>query len=172
MNFLRNAILRWARARQPDFVIGGAERPYLRRHWLLPRNRLFNVYVHEFLRSDDDRALHDHPWLFNASWLIAGEYVEHTIAAGGVHMRTHRKAGAFKFRWGPAPHRVELLVPVVRHDAGQPPIFGRPTACWTVFITGPVVRMWGFHCPERGWIDWKRFTAPSDRGAVGKGCEA
>ena len=41
MKFIRDAILRWARARQPDFIIGGAERPYLRRHWLLPRNSAF-----------------------------------------------------------------------------------------------------------------------------------
>jgi hypothetical protein len=171
MKILRNAILRWAQARQPDFVIGGAERPYLRRHWLLPRNRLFNIYVHEFLRSDDDRALHDHPWLFNASWLIAGEYIEHTIAAGGVHVRTHRKAGAFKFRWGPAPHRLELISPLKALGDDIVPV-GAPRPCWTVFITGPRVRTWGFHCPEQGWIDWKRFTAADDKGAVGEGCNA
>lgn len=152
---IRAAILRWARARQPDVVIGGVERPYLRRHWLLPRNRFFNIYVHQFLRSDDDRALHDHPWLFNASWLVDGQYTEHTIAAGGISVRTPRAAGAFKFRWGPAPHRVELT-----HGA-----------CWTVFITGPVVRNWGFHCPDNGWVNWKQFTAADDPGAVGKGCD-
>lgn len=152
---IRAAILRWARARQPDVVIGGAERPYLRRHWLLPRNRFFNIYVHEFLRSDDDRALHDHPWLFNASWLVDSQYTEHTIAAGGISVRTPRAAGAIKFRWGPAPHRVELT-----HGA-----------CWTVFITGPVVRNWGFHCPDNGWVHWKQFTAADDPGAVGKGCD-
>ena len=53
--------------RPADFVIGGAERPYLRRWWVIPRNRLFNVYLHQFLRSDDDRALHDHPWLTAAA---------------------------------------------------------------------------------------------------------
>ncbi|HTH10015.1 MAG TPA: hypothetical protein VMA55_10635 [Acidovorax sp.] len=152
---IRASILRWARARQPDFVIGGPERPYLRRHWLLPRNKLFNVYVHEFLRSDDDRALHDHPWLFNASWLLDGQYVEHTIAAGGLNVRTLRVAGAFKVRWGGAPHRVELT----------------DGACWTCFITGPRIREWGFHCPEHGWVHWKRFTAADDAGAVGKGCD-
>jgi hypothetical protein len=37
---IREAILRWARNREPDFIIGGRERPYLRRHWLIPRNPL------------------------------------------------------------------------------------------------------------------------------------
>jgi len=166
---IRAAILRWAQARKPEFIIGGHEDPYLRRHFLIPRNPFFNVYVHEFLRSDDDRAHHDHPWLFNASWLIDGAYIEHTITAGGALIRTHRKAGDFKFRWGKAPHRVELI----GNEDGPP---GRlvmiKSPCWTVFITGPRVREWGFYCMERGWIHWNKFTAPDDKGAVGKGCDA
>lgn len=155
--------------RPPDFVIGGHERPYLRRWWLLPRNRVFNIYLHQFLRDDDDRALHDHPWLFNVSVLLQGRYIEHTIAEGGVHVRTERAAGAVKLRWGPAPHRVELLK-VLDFVATQP-LNERPIPCWTLFITGPIVRDWGFHCPDRGWVHWKRFTAADDPGAIGKGCE-
>lgn len=53
----------WARARMqrlPDFVIGDdPDRPYLRRWWIVPRNEYCNVYLHEILRSDDDRAGHD-----------------------------------------------------------------------------------------------------------------
>ena len=71
---IREAILRWARNREPDFIIGGHEAPYLRRHWLIPRNRFFNIYVHEFLRSDDDRALHDHPWAFGLRKVDASQY--------------------------------------------------------------------------------------------------
>jgi hypothetical protein len=157
---IRELIVRWARNREPDFIIGGKDNPYLRRHWLIPRNRFFNVYVHEFLRSDDDRAHHSHPWLFNASWLIHGYYIEHTIKEGGLLVRTRRVVGDWKFRWGAAPHRVELGT----YDA-------QPDACWTVFITGPVVRQWGFYCPNR-WVHWREFTASSDKGQVGKGCEA
>jgi hypothetical protein len=149
---IRELILRWARNREPDFIIGGRERPYLRRHWLIPRNPLFNVYVHEFLRSDDDRARHDHPWLANASWLIAGGYREWITD----ELFVERHEGEFKLRWGPAPHRVELT----------------EGPCWTVFITGPRVREWGFYCGERGWIHWKRFTAPTDKGSIGAGCDA
>lgn len=155
MNFADRFIARVAR-RLPDFVIGGPQRPYLRRWWTLPRNRLFNVYLHQFLRSDDDRALHDHPWLFNASLILRGSYTEETIAAGGIRVRTVRGAGSVKLRFGPAPHRVEL------HEG----------PCWTLFITGPRVREWGFHCPDAGWVHWKRFTADDDKGAVGAGCDA
>ena len=26
------------------------------------RNKIFNIYLHQIIRSDDDRALHDHPY--------------------------------------------------------------------------------------------------------------
>lgn len=142
--------------REPDFVIGGPVRPYLRRWWIIPRNRVFNVYLHEFRHSDDDRALHDHPWLFNVSILLHRNYREHTKR--GVKLL---QAPAIKIRIGPSPHRIELFSD---HDTGE------PIPCWTLFITGPRVREWGFHCP-RGWVHWREFTAPGDKGTVGKGCD-
>lgn len=157
---IRAAILRWAEGRQPDVVIGGQERPYLRRWFLIPRNPVFNIYVHQFQRSDDDRALHDHPWLFNCSVLLEGDYLEHTPR--GVFLR---EAGEWKFRWGGAPHRVELIeIPEV------PKMFPHMILpCWTLFITGPRVREWGFHCPQ-GWVHWEKFTS-ADGHEVGKGCD-
>ena len=151
---IRALILQWARARMPDFVIGGQHDPYLLRWWLMPRNRFFNVYVHRFLRSDDDRALHCHPWV-NCSVVLEGQYTEHEILPGGVHVAAVRKAGEWRFRRsGKMAHRIELT------DGG----------CWTLFITGPRYREWGFHCPK-GWVHWERFTARGDSGAIGKGCD-
>jgi hypothetical protein len=142
--------------RAPDFVIGGADRPYLRRWFLLPRNPIFNVYLHQFLRSDDDRALHDHPWA-SCSILLRGLYLEHTIDAGGINRRKVLIAGDVRIRWsGRLAHRIELI----------------DGPCWSLFLTGPRYREWGFHCPEQGWIGWKRFTATDDAGAIGKGCDA
>lgn len=141
--------------REPDFIIGGGDRPYLLRWWLIPRNPLVNVYLHQFMRSDDDRALHDHPWL-SASLMLVNEATEHTIAAGGVHRRRVIRAGDVRLRGARFAHRIEL-------HAG---------ACLTLFITGPRLRAWGFHCAERGWVPWQRFTAPGDKGAIGKGCDA
>ena len=155
MKRLADWLIARAGRRQPDFVIGGADRPYLLRWWLIPRNPVFNVYLHLFMRSDDDRALHDHPWA-NASILLRGRYTEHTIAAGGVHQHRVLAAGAVKVRpSGRAAHRIELT----------------DGPCWTLFITGPRYRQWGFHC-ERGWVHWKRVTARDDQGAVGAGCDA
>ena len=135
--------------RKPDMVIGGRERPYLLRWYVIPRNPVFNVYLHQFLRSDDDRALHDHPWM-NLSVLLKGRYREHT--QGG-----HRdfKAGQFRFRWtGRIAHRIELT---------HGPV-------WTLFVTGPRYRQWGFLCPQ-GWRHWKDFVSMNDSGQVGPGCD-
>lgn len=158
---IRECIARWLyrRAhdstlmREPDFIIGSANNPYLYRWFVIPRNRIFNIYLHYFMRSDDDRALHDHPW-WNLSFLLKGRYVEHTIPAGGVNVRKEYQSGDFKFRFAKAAHRIELI----------------DGPCWTLFITGPRVRDWGFHCPL-GWKRWQDFTNPNNSGEIGPGCD-
>jgi hypothetical protein len=153
---LRSQLIAMAQRRLPDVVIGGHESPYLLRWFMIPRNRLFNIYIHLFLRSDDDRALHDHPWS-NCSIILDGEYAEHRIAQGGIHTKVIRRAGDWCIRWsGRIARRLELT----------------NGPCWTLFITGPRYRAWGFHCEQQGWIHWKRFTADDDPGAIGKGCDA
>lgn len=160
---------RVASVRTPDFIVG-ADNPdgaYLRRWWLLPRNPVLNIYLHHFLRDDDDRALHDHPWIW-CSLLLSGGYIEHTIAAGGVHRRQEREAGSMKVSGPWRAHRVELLK--VRDFVATQPDNVRPLSCWTLFITGPRLRTWGFHCPK-GWVPWQRFTAAGNPGEVGQGCD-
>lgn len=132
---------------KPDLVIGDTERPYLLRWHIFPRNRFCNVYLHCILRDDDDRALHDHPWR-NCSILLRGSYREITPAGRFV-----RSAGSVVFRRAEAAHRLEVV---------EGPV-------WSLFITGPKVREWGFHCP-RGWKVWHQFVDPTDRGRVGPGC--
>lgn len=139
----------WARglmaSRPPDYDIGPG---YLRRWWVVPRNAWCNVYLHDFGRSDDDRALHDHPWA-NTSFLIAGRYIEHT--PDGSFMRV---PGDTVNRAAEALHRIELF-------PGERAL--------SLFVTGPKIREWGFACPQ-GWVHWTDFTDPTGRG-VGKGCE-
>ncbi len=155
MSRVAESIIARITRRPPDFVIGGHDRPYLRRWWVIPRNRLLNFYLHQFLRSDDDRAHHSHPWLFRVSIILRNSYTEHRIVEGGIVVKQVRASGGISFSWGASPHRVEM------HDGD----------CWTLFITGPRVREWGFYCMERGFIHWKTFTAGDDPGAIGKGCD-
>jgi hypothetical protein len=141
-------------SRSPDFVIRPTSgKEYLRRWFVIPRNPVFNIYYHEIVRSDDDRALHDHPW-FNISIILVGGYWEHTIAKGGVHHRKWRGAGTIKFRTAKAAHRLEVDGP-----------------CSTLFITGPRFRSWGFHCPEAGWRHWRTFTGGERGDTIGRGCD-
>lgn len=159
--------------RPADFLIGGHDEPYLARWLITPWSGLYRdisepdktlwqklvsrlpgVYLHEFYHSDDDRALHDHPWV-NVSLVLDGQYHEHTIRAGGINVRHLRRAGSMVFRRASAAHRVEL-------------VDGKP--CRSLFFFGFRLRNWGFHCAERGWVPWAEFVSPYDRGAVGKGC--
>lgn len=141
----------WAReyrsSRSPDVIIGG---DYMRRWHVVPRNEWQNVYLHEFRRSDDDRALHDHPW-DNTTIVIEGEYREHT-EFGRIY---HRQAGEIVQRTAETLHRIEL-------------IDGKPAV--SLFITGPRIREWGFDCGRKGWRHWTEFTS-ADGSHVGKGCD-
>lgn len=141
----------WASAtmlRTPDFVIGEQLNPYLRRWWIVPRNEGCNVYLHEILRSDDDRALHDHPW-DNVSMVIDGRYIEHTPDGSFA-----RDAGSIVQRSATDSHRLEVL-------PGERAV--------SLFITGPKLREWGFHCPN-GWVHWRDFTGGENGELIGRGC--
>ena len=148
--------------RPPDFIIGGPERPYLRRWWVIPRNRWFNIYLHQILRDDEDRALHDHPWV-NCSIPLTAGYIEVRPAVRpditDQVTAVVRRVGRPVFRRAVAAHRIVLL----RDSAGQ------PIPCWSLFLTGPVVRTWGFWC-SWGWRPWREFVDSIDTGRAGKGC--
>lgn len=167
--FIRRRLLRWAvlgvsHSRRPDRYIGATYvngRPtgtYLERWHVIPRNRWFNIYLHRFLRSDDDRALHDHPW-WSCSLILSGGYFEH-LEGGG---RRWRPRGSILFRGARSAHRVELP-PIVYSE--PPQVY----PAWTLFITGPKLREWGFHCPK-GWRHWREFTSGPNGDSVGRGCD-
>lgn len=133
--------------RPPDFIIGKPGSPYMRRWYVIPRNRWFNIYLHNIVRSDDNRALHDHPW-WNLSILLKGSYRE--VTPDGTFVRG---AGSMVFRRATAAHRLEVDGPT-----------------WSLFITGRKVREWGFYCPQ-GWKIWTSFVDMTNTGAIGPGCD-
>jgi hypothetical protein len=142
----------------PDLVIGD---DYMRRWRLLPRNPICNIYLHHFLHSDDDRALHDHPWP-SLSMVIEGQTGE--IYGDIVPLRYDRytgdkfrllRAGDIVYRPASWKHRI-----VIGHDE---------TAV-TLFVVGPRIRQWGFWCPQ-GWRHWRDYCEPNDEGRIGRGCE-
>lgn len=138
----------------PHFIVGDPSRPYLKRWYILPRNDWLCIYLHCFCRDDDDRALHDHPW-DSVSLVLYGGYREVTVQG-----EKDWKAGSLIRRTADFAHRIIL------HRKPD----GTPKRCWTLFVTGPRKREWGFWCPQ-GWVHWKRFTAVGKPGEVGPGCD-
>lgn len=130
-----------------DDTVDGVDVPYLLR-WYIKRADADlkgvdgNVFLHCFLRSDYDRALHNHPW-DSCSIILDGEYLEYVEN----HISWHRRPGDIIMRAAKHAHRVEL-------------IDGKP--CWSLFITGPKYREWGFLTGPNGWVHWAEFE--KDRG--------
>jgi hypothetical protein len=90
-----------------------------------------SIRLHHWLGPDDDRAPHDHPWWF-ATFVLKGGYVDrsgYSRLDGGTGFRSEElKAPAFRYR--PA-HHIHTVFPL---EGG----------CWTIIITGPKSRKWGF----------------------------
>jgi hypothetical protein len=99
--------------------------PYVVR-WMA-QTPLGSVRVHHWLESDDKRAFHDHPWWF-VTLVVRGGYTD----MSPTHSE-HLRAGSVRFR--PALHR-HTVVP-------------DKSGAWTVLVTGPPSRSWGF------WKDGK-----------------
>lgn len=127
---------------------------YLTRYFLIPRNRFFNVYAHKYTGSDDDRAMHDHPWS-SVSFLLYGQIQEHTVRWTPEPTYYIKPIWRFipKYRSPQYTHRLELV--------------GK--TAWTLFFTGKTVRDWGFYCPN-SWVHWKQFTDKTGN-KIGRGCE-
>ena len=141
--------------RDPDFVIQQGDVIYLERWWVIPRNRFLNVYYHVFHHSDDDRALHDHPW-WSVSFMLSKLVFENYKTEARIERRAIHY-GDVVFRSGKFAHQMELSRGSLNH-------------VHTLFITGPRFRQWGFHCPK-GWVHWKEFTKPGAPGQIGRGCD-
>lgn len=102
--------------------------PYVIR-WRL-ETRWGSIRLHHWLGPDDDRAFHDHPWWFTTV-VLRGGYTDRS-PAGDEHLR----AGAVRRR--AATHR-HTVVP-------------DPGGAWTLVLTGPRRRAWGF------WADGIKFV--------------
>lgn len=173
--------------REPDFCVvrGDTGEVYLRRWWIIPRNNFFNIYLHNMLK-DDDAVLHDHMYISLSLVLTDGltenfvrrpdrvwrkmeikDHVEGWLAGTYFPMQSiseHRdiSEGALIYRSSRLAHQLVVQKPA-----------------WTIFITGPRIKEWGFWCPK-GFRHWKNYVDvtqdPSVQGGhkstskVGIGC--
>jgi len=109
--------------------------PYLER-WYIVRSKKFSMYVHKFVRSDEDRALHDHPWNFLVIPIWRG-YNEYNLK--GIR-RVYPIFGT-RYRKAEYRHRVKLI---------------NNKEAWSIFVTFNKRRMWGFW-PIYGFVDYKKW---------------
>lgn len=109
--------------------------------------RGWSLKLHVILKSDDDRALHDHPWWFVTLPLVNG-YVECWKDKNGLTRVHIVKPWRFYFRPAHWTHRLVLINPAV-----------------TLVLTGPMKRDWGFRTGFRyrkGWTKWSDFKSERD----------
>ena len=100
--------------------VGLVECPYIIRWVML--TPWFSIRLHRWLASDDVRAVHDHSWWFIVL-VLRGCYLD--AGPGGTDIL---RRGSIRFR--PAIHQHSVVV------------LKRNT--WTILLTGPVRRRWGF----------------------------
>lgn len=148
--------------RQPDFVIGQGGVAYLERWHLARSETASSVYLHRILRSDDDRALHDHRG-DNVSVILRGGYCEVTPRGCSIPGNPAEAQNTTTMFYGEG--EVIERAAESAHRLVLEPGF---TAV-TLFITAPTRRAWGFWCPK-GWVHWQDFVRPERPGEVGPGC--
>lgn len=131
---------------------------YLRR-WVLNLGKLGSIRVHHWTGSDDDRALHDHPWWF-VTIVLQGGYTDVsacTVCGGSGQFHPHLPMGcppckgtgrAYEHVRAPAIRfRRALHAHTVKVDCD---------GAWTLMLCGPVSRDWGFYTSE-GWKRMRRY---------------
>ncbi len=129
---MENKIVAW---KEP---LGRKEKPYAYR-WVLNFG-LFALRIHKWICSDDDRAMHDHPyWFFTL--VLKGGYDDVTPKKHKFAGRETLRAGSIRFRRAKHIHTVQI----------------NKSPTWTLLFTGPPLRKWGF------WVDGgKRWQKSSN----------
>lgn len=137
---------------------------------ILFKSPLFCIYIHRFMRSDNDRELHDHPFGF-LSYVVRGSYTETrmfgyrdgpTTMIGPRFETAVRAQGSLAFRPATTIHRVELDRDYAAKEFAIAPL--------TVIVRGPNVRQWGFwreifgyeDCVYYQWVKWTDYLGETE----------
>lgn len=169
--------------RKPDLIIGPRDNPQtLRWHWLKAFG--FQFALHKWLRSDSDRAPHDHKadnvsiilsprgyWERVREWLPSNSCGTFYISKG----RLYRDVWHYRKPWRPYFRKAETLHMIALENPRRE-IQGPPRPVWTIWIRWPERRRWGYWCDGKGWVDADQYNRASDYYAdgvseVGRGCD-
>lgn len=157
INSIVQLLIRWVEKRGKTIYITGtadSSDVYLVRYPVL-KSRWMNIYIHQFLRSDRD-DLHDHPWHF-MTYLVKGSYIEWKYHKGRDTITfRNENANRLIFRKATDQHRIEVQEKLLVSERHKAPL--------TLFISGPILREWGFvkeekrgHLRHRKWIHRKTY---------------
>lgn len=139
---------------KPDFTVYNDNGAPSMQRWHLIRTRWLRLYLHKHV-GDDRTVLHDHSW-HSLSLCLKGGYWE-VLPRGLMHKRNR---WALVYRRPETPHRIVLTIGAD----------GQPKPAWTLFLTGPKVREWGFHF-RSGWLPWQQAVEPDNPGKMREGIE-
>ena len=122
--------------------------PYLTR-WRLIHTPWFGILLHKIDGPDPDQDPHDHPWNF-ISIVLRGGYTEQLTALIPLSSTKRIRATTFQSWNWLSVHKMPLgkyHKIVTLHK--------KPT--WTLILTGPRKREWGFLTQDNGHIMWKTY---------------
>lgn len=107
--------------------------PYLERYYAAgwsPHNRKAGpaIFLHHFVASDPDDAVHSHPWGWSASLILAGGYREERCLPDGTMLVQEYHPGDLNVIEADDKHRIDLL----------------SADCWTLFLAGDFQQAWQF----------------------------
>jgi hypothetical protein len=125
--------------------IGPHECPLMRR-WVI-ETPAGSARLHHFLKSDDTRALHNHPWWFVTFPLSPGGYVDVVPCPGCEEGYVYYKDGSFEtcdlcMGGGRSQEHVQAWRLHYRKPGYTHAVL--TDGCWTVIVTGRKLREWGF----------------------------
>ncbi len=150
MKYLLSALIYWVLTRKwvakriPHEIIKIDGEPYLTRFYLSGEvnQRVMGeqpqFFLHRFHKSDQGRELHNHPYT-GTSLILAGGYIEERMTqldAEGTAF-TDVESGTQTF----LPGDINVLT---LDDFHRTDLLDKRLGCWTLFVTGPRLKSWGF----------------------------
>jgi hypothetical protein len=140
---------------------------YLRRHYLI-KTKWFNIFIHEFFRSDDDPDPHDHPFDF-LTFVLKGGYTDESFdfyPSFEIDKIVYRESNGDQLR--PYHMEVQGVRSEPHYEVVKPGqvVFRRAEhihrvlltngKAWTIVVTGGNRRPWGF-IKKGTWVFWRLY---------------
>lgn len=132
--------------------LGNPECVYAER-WILKLPFKWSIRLHHFFKSDDARAHHDHPWWF-ITLVIRGSYVDESPCMeceGRGEWEVGNISDLADTMWESCPFcdgrgtALDVLTPgTVRYRPAEWQHTVLTSGVWTICLTGPPIRKWGF----------------------------